>query len=190
MNMSPRLRSRLRASAALAPASLVALLVCGPLNVSAGPGSTVPTDQASASAPVAGAVEQAATTRDVFLRFPDGSATVTLDDSLVARTFAAMLPLRLSMHDPMGQAKSAQLPSPIDVTDSEMVLDPRVGELYYWAPSHTVAVFYDDLDQSVPPRGLVRLGVVQSGLSAMGTAGNEVPVRIEIADHTTTLMGS
>ena len=61
-----------------------------------------------------------------------------------------MLPLPLNLHDPMGQAKSGQLPSPIDVTGAEPVFRPRVGELYYWAPSHTVAIFYDDLGQSVP----------------------------------------
>ena len=61
-----------------------------------------------------------------------------------------MLPLPLNLHDPMGQAKSGQLPSPIDVTGAEPVFPPRVGELYYWAPSHTVAIFYDDLGQSVP----------------------------------------
>jgi hypothetical protein len=120
------------------------------------------------------------------VRVPSGLATVTLDDTPAARVFAAMLPLRLTLHDPMGQAKSGRLPSAIDVAGAATDLDPKVGELYYWAPSHTVAVFYDDLGQSVPPPGLVRLGVVDSGLPSISSAGNRFPVRIEAADRTFT----
>jgi hypothetical protein len=117
---------------------------------------------------------------------------VTLDDTQAARAFAAMLPLRMSLDDPMGQAKSGQLPSRIDVTGAARVFDPKVGELYYWAPSHTIAVFYDDLGQSVPPPGLVRLGVVDSGLSAISTSrsGFGFPVRIEPGTTTAARMGS
>lgn len=125
-----------------------------------------------------------------MLRVPDGLATVTLDDTTAARAFAAMLPLRVTLNDPMGQAKSGQLSSPIDVTGATRVFDPSVGELYYWGPSHTVAIFYDDLGQTVPPPGLVRLGVVGSGLSAISSAGNSFPIRIEPAAGTLTLMGS
>jgi hypothetical protein len=108
-----------------------------------------------------------------------------------ARAIAAMLPLRVTLDDPMGQAKSGPLPSPIDVTSAARVLDTSVGELYYWAPSHTVAIFYDDLGQSVLPPGLVRLGVVGSGLSAISTSRNSFPVRIEpSAAGTLAVMGS
>ena len=188
MSISSRLRSRLRAGAALVPASVVAVLVCGPLSGPASPGSTPPTDQSAAS--FAGAPDHAAVGGRVLLRVPNGSATVTLDDSSAARAFAAMLPLRLTLHDPMGQAKSGRLPAPIDVSDPDPVFDPRVGELYYWAPSHTVAIFYDDLGPSVPPPGLVRLGVVGSGLASIGTAGDGIPIRIELADPAVTPMES
>lgn len=101
-----------------------------------------------------------------------------------------MLPLRVKLGDPMGQAKSGKLPSRIDVTGSARVFNPTVGELYYWAPSHTIAIFYDDLGQSIPAPGLVRLGVVGSGLSAIGTERNSFPVRIDPAAGAGTLMGS
>jgi hypothetical protein len=167
---------------------VVAVLACWSLSGPAGSGSTIPDEQASAT--VASASGHAATAGRVLLRVPNGVATVTLDDTGAARAFAAMAPLRLTLRDPMGQAKSGQLPSPIDVTGAEPVFRPRVGELYYWAPSHTIAIFYDDLGQSVPPPGLVRLGVVGGGFSSISTAGNGFPVRIELADRTVTLPGS
>ena len=46
----------------------------------------------------------------------------------------------------------------------------------------TLVVFYDDLGQQVPPPGLVRLGVVDSGLDAVASAGNRFTVRIDLVD--------
>ena len=101
-----------------------------------------------------------------------------------------MLPLRVSLGDPWGQAKSGALPSPVDVTGAATVVDPRVGELYYWAPSQTIAIFHDDLGQSIPPPGLVRLGVVSDGLSQISKSRNSFSVRIEPASISGTLVGS
>jgi hypothetical protein len=70
------------------------------------------------------------------------------------------------------------------------VFDPSVGELYYWAPSNTVAIFHEDLGQSVPSPGLVRLGTLDSGLTSISTSGNDFPIRIELANHTVTPTGS
>jgi hypothetical protein len=184
MDIAPRFRSRLWRAAALVPASGVAVLACWSLSGPADPGSTTPADQTSAV--VASAPSQPATAGRVTVQAPSGLATVTLDDTPVARDFAARLPMRLTLHDPMGQAKSGQLPSAIDVDGAETDLNPKVGELYYWAPSHAIAIFYDDLGQTVPPPGLIRLGVVDSGLSAISTAGNGFAVRIESADRTGT----
>jgi hypothetical protein len=187
MNIAPRLRSRLWAGAALVPASVVAVLACWSLSSPAGHDSTLPADQASAAIDNAG---HAGVAGDILLHLPDGLATVTLDHTPAARAFAAMLPLPVALHDPMGQAKSGKLPSPIDVTGTARVFNPTVGELYYWAPSNTIAIFYDDLGQSIPPPGLVRLGVVSSGLPAISTTRNSFPVRIDPAAGTGAPMGS
>jgi hypothetical protein len=120
----------------------------------------------------------------VVLHLSTGIATATLDDTTAAREFAAMLPLQLKLHDPIGQAKSGPLPQPLDATGLEPVFDPAVGEIYYSAPSSTFAIFYDDLGQSIPDPGLVRLGVLDSGLDAIDSAGNRFTVQIDLADHT------
>jgi hypothetical protein len=119
----------------------------------------------------------------IVLRFGNETAAGTLADTPAAREFAAMLPLDLDLRDPMGQAKSGPLPRPLDVSDTEPVFDPAVGQIYYSAPSRTFAVFYTDLGQSVPEPGLVRLGAVDTDLDRIADAGNRFTVRIDLADH-------
>ena len=114
----------------------------------------------------------------------NGPATATLDDTPAARKFAAMLPLQLELHDPMGQAKSGPLPRPLDATGVEPVFDPAVGEIYYSAPSGTFAILYDDLGQTIPAPGLVRLGSVDTGMDRIAEAGNRFTVRIDLASYT------
>ncbi len=120
----------------------------------------------------------------VVLRFDEEVVAVSLADTPPARQFAAMLPLDLDLRDPMGQAKSGPLPGPIDIAGADTVTDPAVGEMYYWPDSATIAIFYDDLGQSVPPPGMVRLGTVDGGVDMIADAGNRVRVRMDLADGT------
>jgi hypothetical protein len=180
MNVTVRLRSRLRAGAVLVAAALAALLAGCSVSDPGGSQSTLPAAGSSTPAVTAPA---AADSVSVVLRIGDRRATVTLEDTPAARTFAAMLPLRLTLHDPMGQAKSGQLPHRIDVSGATRTFDPRVGEIYYWPPSGDIGIFYDDLGQSVPPPGMVRLGVVDRGLDEIASAGNRFTVSIDRADQ-------
>jgi hypothetical protein len=115
----------------------------------------------------------------IELRIGDEVATATLAGTPAARDLVAMLPLQLELGDPMGQAKSGRLPGPLDLTGAEPVFDPVVGELYYWAPSDTFAIFYEDFGQSIPDPGLVRVGAVDSGMDRIAGAGNDFTVRID-----------
>ena len=98
-----------------------------------------------------------------------------------------MLPLQLNLHDPMGQAKSGPLPRTLDATGVEPVFDPTIGGIYYSAHSSTFAIFYDDLGQSIPDPGLVRLGSVDTGMDRIAEAGNRFTVRIDLAGYTKVL---
>lgn len=117
------------------------------------------------------------------LRFDGQVATAVLDETPAAREFAALLPLTLRLSDPMGQAKSGRLPlsGSLNVTDAARTFRTTAGQLAYWPPSSTVALVHDDLGQRVPAPGLVRLGVIDSGLSAIAATGNHVTVRIDLA---------
>jgi len=180
MNIALARRSRVSAATALVPATLAVALACWSLGSGVAPGSTARADHGADI--VASAPRHSAAPAGVLLRLPNGSATITLDDTPTARAFAELLPLQLTLSDPMGQAKSGLLPHRIDVTGATAVADPTVGLVYYWPPTGDLAIFYDDLGQSVPPPGLVPLGVVDRGLTSISEAGNGFPVQIEAAD--------
>ena len=172
-DMTTTFRSvRRQTAAVLAIASLVAVLAgCSTESPTAGSNTTVPSTVVSAPSASTGSVR-------IVLRFGDEFATATLSDTPAAREFAAMLPLQLKLRDPMGQAKSGPLPRPIDATGGEPVFDPAVGEIYYSATSSTFAIFYDDLGQSIPDPGLVRLGTVDTRTDRIAEAGNRLTVQI------------
>ena len=180
--MTARLHPRLRAGALLVAATLGVLLAgC---SISAPESGSAPTLPAASTAPTVLTSPRASTgSLRVVLRLSNGLATATLDDTPAARGFAAMLPLQLELHDPMGQAKSGPLPRRIDSASGAPVFDPAVGEIYYSAPSNTFAIFYDDLGQSIPNPGLVRLGTVDSSTDRIAEAGNRFTVQIYLADH-------
>jgi hypothetical protein len=92
-----------------------------------------------------------------------------------------MLPLTVELSDRMGQAKSGQLPRPLDLTGADRVFDTTVGEITYWSPGDTLVVVYDGLGPTAPDPGLVRLGVITAGLDELGEAGDRTQVRIELA---------
>jgi hypothetical protein len=166
-------------AAVLATAFLVAVLAgCSTESPAAGSNTTAPSRNTVVSPPSAstGSVR-------IVLRFGDEFATATLSDTPAAREFAAMLPLQLKLRDPMGQAKSGPLPRPIDAPGGEPVFDPAVGEIYYSANSSTFAIFYDDLGQSIPDPGLIRLGTVDTTTDRIAEAGNRLTVQMYLADH-------
>jgi hypothetical protein len=170
-----RPRTRLSRAAALIPTT-AAVLLAAALAV-----STVDrTDPATSPAP---SVTQPAADSSggikVLLRLSDGTATATLKDTAAAQEFAALLPVQLTLRDPMGQAKSGRLPSRLAVADADRVIDPDVAGLYYWSPSGDIGIFYDDLGQTVPPPGMVQLGTVTIGLPTIASAGNRFVVSIE-----------
>ena len=146
-----------------------------------GPGSTIPAHPASTVASASGGSADAGR---VVLRVGDGLATATLASTPAAREFVAMLPLSLTLHDPMGQAKSGRLPYRLDVYGADRVNDPEEAGIYYWPPTGDITIFYDDLGQSVPPPGMIRLGSVDSGLAKIASAGNQFTVWINVADPT------
>jgi len=173
-NLDLQSRSRFMRGAALVPTTAVAFLAA--LAVF-GFDSTAPADSSSpailrSSPGYAGATQ-------LVLRMSDGSATATLENTPAARQLAARLPVQLTLHDPMGQAKSGRLPFHLPMPEAGWVVDPDVSGIYYWPPSGDIGIIYEDLGQTVPPPGMVRLGTVDSGLAAIASAGNRFAISIE-----------
>jgi hypothetical protein len=80
-----------------------------------------------------------------------------------------------------GQAKSGGLPQVLTVEGTTAIHDPVPGDIYFWPTSDVVAVYYDDLGQTVPEPGLIRLGVIDTGLDSIAGAGRRFKVRIDVA---------
>ena len=162
--MTTTLRAIRRRVGAIAAGSVVAVLVgCSVGSLAVGDDTSVSSTTQPSSRFATPPPDSTDSVR-IELHFGDELATATLAGTPAAREFAAMLPLQLDLRDPMGQAKSGRLPRPLDVTGVEAVFDPAVGHIYYWAPSATLAIFYEDFGHSVPDPGLVPLGTVDIGI--------------------------
>ena len=139
----------------------------------------VDTFAASPSSPAGSAIASGTTGVPVALRFDEHSVAATLADTAASRRLAAMLPVSLELNDAWGQAMAGRLPHSILVGDTRRVLRPTRGGIYYRPDSATLAVYYDDLGQTVPPPGLIPLGMVTARLDEITRAGSHTTVRIE-----------
>jgi hypothetical protein len=122
----------------------------------------------------------------VVLRFDDHTVTATLADTPASRDFAANLPVSLVLRDAWGQAKTGRLPHPVQVEGTARVTKPMTGGIYYWPDTGTLALYYDDLGQSVPPPGLIRLGAVDTGMDEITDASGLFTIRIDHAGQPST----
>ncbi|MGL6349758.1 MAG: cyclophilin-like fold protein [Aeromonas sp.] len=92
--------------------------------------------------------------------------TATLEESLSARDFFAMLPLTLPLEDYADTEKIAYLPRTLTTQGAPKGIDPDVGEIAYYAPWGNLAIFYRDFGYSI---GLIKLGRIESGLTHLTT---------------------
>jgi hypothetical protein len=166
---------RSAASAGLASMLVAALTGCSAGGDASGTGNAVPTSSSLSAPPGAGSGAR------VVLRFGNRVAAATLADTSQAQHLAEMLPLAVRLKDVWGQTKSGRLPRQLAVDGATPIHNPTQGGIYFWPQSEVIAVYYDDLGQTVPAPGLVRLGVVDTGLDCLAEAGDEFTVRIELA---------
>lgn len=114
----------------------------------------------------------------VMLTMDDHGVSATFTDTLAARQLAQMLPLTVELSDAWGQAKAGRLPHPVSVEGVPRTMKPIAGGIYYWPDTATLAVYYDDLGQSVPPPGLVQLGVLDTDVDQIADVGRHTTVRL------------
>jgi hypothetical protein len=172
--MTTTFTGRIRCRAAVA--ALAAAVVAVVTGCSAGTVGALATVPASSSPSAAVSVTSGL---PVVLWFGDHAVAATLTETAAATELAAMLPLSLTLADAWGQAKSGPLPHPVRAEGAERTLRPVRGGIYYWPETAALAVYYDDLGQSVPPPGLIRLGAVDTGLDEIAGAGRQVTVHID-----------
>ena len=104
-------------------------------------------------------------------------ATATLEGHASARDFVALLPLKLILEDYAAMEKVAVLPRPLTTTETIAACMPSAGDVSFYVPWGNIAIFYNDGQLS---QGLVRLGRLDSGLSAIRRRG-PMAVTFELA---------
>jgi hypothetical protein len=176
--MTPTLTPWIRrgaAGAALAIALIALIIGC-----STGSDSTTSTAVVRASSSTAVTPDVAPGMR-VVLRFGDQNIAATLEETAASRELVAELPLAVEFRDAWGQAKAGRLPHAVPVDGAARTLKPTVGGIYYWPDTAALAVYYDDLGQSVPPPGLIHVGTIDTGIDDIADAGRQVTVLIDRA---------
>jgi hypothetical protein len=103
--------------------------------------------------------------------------TATLEDNATSRDFIGMLPLTVTLEDFASTEKIAYLPAKLSTQGSPSGIDPKVGDVTYYAPWGNLALFHKDFRHSP---GLVKLGRVDQGIEALRITGSAV-VTIESA---------
>lgn len=92
----------------------------------------------------------------------------TLEDTAVARDFAAMLPLELTLEDYAATEKVSDLAKRLTTDGAPAGVTPEIGDIAYYAPWGNLALFYNAFRYS---SGLVRLGKIESGVDVLRRPG-------------------
>lgn len=107
------------------------------------------------------------------------TATATLDGTEMAKDFAKLLPLELTLGDFAGSEKISDLPRRLSTKNAPDGYKPSAGEIAYYAPWGNIAFFYKDGTHS---RGLVRLGKMDGDGIKLVVKWDSKKVRIEKAE--------
>jgi hypothetical protein len=114
----------------------------------------------------------------IKLKVEDSVITATLIDSKTTRDFVSLLPLALTMNDLFRREKFAHLPRAIS-EDGQRTHTYQVGDVAYWSPGDTVAIFYRHDGQKIPNPGIIHIGKIDSGVDAFNVPGS-VKVTVEL----------
>lgn len=101
-----------------------------------------------------------------------------LEDNATTRDFLALLPLRMTLEDFAATEKIAYLPSKLSTEGAPAAIDPKAGDVTYYAPWGNLAIFHKDFRRSPD---LVKLGRIVEGFDALRAAGSS-DITIERAD--------
>jgi hypothetical protein len=118
----------------------------------------------SATRPVQTINQQQVTTMKIRITIDGTAVTATLADNPTSRDFLSLLPLTLSLKDYASTEKISDLPRQLSTDGAPAAMDPRTGDITYYAPWGNLAIFYKDGHLS---DGLVKLGTIDGGLEAL-----------------------
>lgn len=116
-------------------------------------------------------------TMHIQLAINDQRLQATLDDTASGRDFYALLPLTLSVEAYAATETIGYLPRKLTTQGAPAGVEPRVGDITYYAPWGNLALFIEGRSYSA---SLLPLGKVDTGLSLLARPG-PYTLRIERA---------
>ena len=123
-------------------------------------------------------------TGEVFMKIEidiNGNRVIgRLNDTKTSKDFIAELPLTVRLNDLFRREKYAELPHPLS-TDAKREYRYKLGQIAYWSPSKSIAIFYKDDGETIPPPGIIVMGQIESGVNLVGFEGS-AQVTIKLAD--------
>lgn len=109
--------------------------------------------------------------------------TATLLDTPAAAEFASHLPLSFSMTDYANREKHAHMDFSIDDSLLENItVDYEVGDIIYYPPGPTFAMYYDHDGRTIAAGMEVIARMDQDGIEALGSYAGNVKVTVSLAE--------
>ncbi|MDO4272123.1 MAG: cyclophilin-like fold protein [Eubacteriales bacterium] len=121
---------------------------------------------------------ETAGTTDIRMTAGDTVITATLDNSETTQAFLDTLPRTLTMNHYGGREYYGRMESLPE--NGEEIADFENGDVTYFPAGPSFTVFFAGEDSS-DQDGLIRMGKITSDLSVFDTLGDEVEMRIEVA---------
>jgi len=109
------------------------------------------------------------TPMQIQLSLDGTAATARVEDSPATRDFLAMLPMTLTLEDYASTEKIAYLPNRLSTQGAPDGIEPKKGDVAYYAPWGNLALFQKDFRYS---SGLLRLGRIESGFEELLKPGS------------------
>jgi hypothetical protein len=108
--------------------------------------------------------------KTMMIKFTLNGAPVVaaLEDNATTRDFLALLPLKVKLDDFAATEKIAYLPSKLSTRGAPSAIDPKSGDVTYYAPWGNLALFHKDFRRSPD---LVKLGRIVEGFDALKVTG-------------------
>lgn len=122
---------------------------------------------------------------EITLSGTEGEHTITasLLDTPAAAEFAAHLPLSFHMTDYANREKHAHMDFSIDDSLLENItVDYEIGDIIYYPPGPTYAMYYDHDGRTIAAGMEVIARMDQAGIDALGAYDNDVEVTVKLAD--------
>lgn len=104
----------------------------------------------------------------INITLDDVVITARLDNSPTARDFIASLPMTVKLEDYTATEKVTYLANKLTTEGAPAGIDPKIGDIAYYAPWGNIAIYYKDFGYSPE---LIKLGEITSGMTHLKFSG-------------------